>query len=177
MRRSAVLVTLAGALVGTVALGGCTADDVPTAPPPAPADALPAYTDLRADALDALGPVLPDAAWADASTVGPDGPELSAQPDGTCSVVLPEARADVDPATAVAALDDVPDALADVLDAHGFDPATGPHDTEHGGDVVVEAQDAAGWLLTVTVDGATARVGLRGPVDASPCDGPALAGT
>ena len=161
------------AAVGAVAmmlllLCGCTPDGTQTASPAPPVkDALSSAGALRRETLEALAKRFPAVTWADRGES-----RVQQQPDGRCVLFLPDAVSRDDLHAASNQLKDIPAALAPVLEAHGFGPASAPEFTQ--GDAHVTASDPAGWKLTVTSSGTSARVELWGPVQASPCDRTAL---
>lgn len=166
-RRGAATTRAAGtalALGALATLAACGDDADPTEPPPAP-DAVTTYDQARQDALDALQDVYGTDGW----TVD-DGPGATEQPDGRCVVFLPDAKATPGGADAYALLADVPDALAPVLDEHGFGEPSDVVEAEHGGSASVEAEDPAGWSVRVTADGDVVSLDVSGPVDLDPCD-------
>ncbi|MCO7274807.1 MULTISPECIES: hypothetical protein [Cellulosimicrobium] len=160
--RTAGAVLALGALATLAACGG---DAEPTEPPPAP-DAVAGYEEARQDVLAAVQDVYGADGWADDD----GGASATAQDDGRCVVFLPDARATPGGADAYGLLADVPDAIAPVLDEHGFGAPSGVVEAEHGGSASVEAEDPAGWSVRVTADGDLVRLDVSGPVDLDPCD-------
>ncbi|KLN36738.1 hypothetical protein ACFVSK_18080 [Cellulosimicrobium cellulans] len=154
-------VVLVLAALATVA--ACGADE--PAEPPAP-DAVTAYEQTRQDVLAAVHDVYGADGWTDDD----GGATATAQDDGRCVVFLPDARATPGGEDAYGLLADVPDAIAPVLDEHGFGEPSDVVEAEHGGSASVEATDPAGWSVRVTADGDLVRLDVSGPVDLDPCD-------
>ncbi|GED09394.1 hypothetical protein [Cellulosimicrobium cellulans] len=157
----AVGVVLALAALATVA--ACGADE--PAEPPA-ADAVTEYEQTRQDVLAAVQDVYGADGWTDDD----GGATATAQDDGRCVVFLPDARATPEGEDAYGLLADVPDAIAPVLDEHGFGEPSDVVEAEHGGTASVEAEDPAGWTVRVTADGDLVRLDVSGPVELDPCD-------
>jgi len=166
-RREGATTRAAGAvlvLAALATLAACGADD-PAEPPPAP-DAVAEYEQTRQDVLAAVQDVYGTDGWADDD----ENATATAQDDGRCVVFLPDASAARADAEAYDLLVDVPDALAPVLDEHGFGEPSDVVEAEHGGTASVEAEDPAGWSVRVTADGDLVRLDVSGPVDLDPCD-------
>lgn len=159
--RAAGVVIALGALATLAACG----DDEPTEPPPAP-DAVTAYEQTRQDVLAAVQDVYGTDGWTDDD----GGATATAQDDGRCVVFLPDARATPGGDDAYGLLADVPDAIAPVLDEHGFGEPSDVVEAEHGGSASVDATDPAGWSVRVTADGDLVRLDVSGPVELDPCD-------
>ena len=154
-RRLAAAALTLGALAPLAACGGSGPQEAPPA-----ADDVPAYEVARQDVLAAVQQVVGADGWAQ-----DDDASATAQDDGRCVVFLPDAS------TTRAG---VPDALAPVLDEHGFGEPSGVEEAEHGGTASVTAVDAAGWEVRVTADGDVVRLDMAGPVALDPCAGSAL---
>lgn len=153
------------ALGALTVLAACGDDAEPTDPPPAP-DSVTGYEQTRQDVLAAVQDVYGTEGWADDD----GGASATAQDDGRCVVFLPDASTTHAGGEGYDLLADVPDALAPVLDAHGFGEPSDVVEAEHGGTASVEAEDPAGWSVRVTADGDVVRLDVSGPVDLDPCD-------
>lgn len=162
-RLAAAALTL-GALAPLAACGSSG----PQEAPPAAGD-VPAYEVARQDVLAAVQQVVGADGWAQ-----DDDASATAQDDGRCVVFLPDASTTRAGGEGYDLLADVPDALAPVLDEHGFGKPSGVEEAEHGGTASVTAVDAAGWEVRVTADGDVVRLDMSGPVDLDPCAGSAL---
>lgn len=160
-------VVLVLAALATVA--ACGADE--PAEPPAP-DAVTQYEQTRQDVLAAVQGVYGADGWTDDG----GGATATAQDDGRCVVFLPDARATPGGEDAYGLIAEVPDAIAPVLDEHGFGEPSDVVEAEHGGSASVEATDPAGWSVRVTADGDLVRLDVSGPVDLDPCDEAGLPG-
>jgi hypothetical protein len=152
------------ALGALATLAACSDDTEPSAPPPAP-EAVTGYEETRRDVLAAVQDVYGTDGWAD-----DEGASATAQDDGRCVVFLPDASTTREDAQGYDLLADVPDALAPVLDEHGFGGPSDVVEAEHGGSASVEAEDPAGWSVRVTADGDLVRLDVSGPIDLDPCD-------
>ncbi|GEM_PF-2297498 len=153
------------ALGALATLAACGGDAEPAEPPPAP-DAVTGYEETRQDVLAAVQDVYGADGWAEDD----GGASATAQDDGRCVVFLPDASTTRAGGEGYDLLADVPDALAPVLDEHGFGEPTDVVEAEHGGSASVEAEDPAGWSVRVTADGDVVRLDVSGPVDLDPCD-------
>jgi hypothetical protein len=150
-------------VVGALAACGST-DDGPTAEPSPAAEAVPAYEAARQDVLAAVQDVFGDEEWAD------DDASATEQDDGRCVVFLPDARTTREDGAGYDLLENLPAALAPVLEEHGFGEPSDVVRPEHGGSAYVESEDPAGWSVRVTADGDLVRLDVSGPVELDPCD-------
>ncbi|ARU51058.1 hypothetical protein CBR64_05705 [Cellulosimicrobium cellulans] len=166
-RRRGATTRTAGAVLALGALAvlsACGGDTEPAEPPPA-SDAVTGYEQTRQDVLAAVQDVYGADGWADDGSAS-----TTAQDDGRCVVFLPDASTTRAGGEGYDRLADVPDALAPVLDEHGFGEPSDVVEAEHGGSASVEAEDPAGWSVRVTADGDLVRLDVSGPVDLDPCD-------
>lgn len=161
--RAAAAALLAGGLV--VGLTACGGADEPSQPPRPLGESVEAYSALRDDLLAAVADSYPDAVWEDA-----DEPAAQEQPDGTCQLFLPEARSAGTLLADSDGLQGVADAVAPVLEEHGFAEPDGPRTSEHNGEVLLTSSDPAGWDVEVQADPGSVRLSVDGPVEADPCE-------